>query len=422
MSNHIAIAAVTATLKMMIQAEVSKDPVVAGGKVTALPPDKARTNSGGNQVNLFLFRTSIDPAWRNMDPPGMRPGENGQPPLPLVLTYLITAYGDADDEILGHRLLGIAMGVLNDQPILSRQDIADIKAPDPAAGSDLDKQVESVRITPDPRSQDEISRMWTTFGTGYRLSVSYDAAVLLIDRTQAAIAPLPVLERGAGDTGPTATVTFPPQIDMVLPPGPWGAARPGDVVTLVGRNLAAASAIQVTGMRLAAPVSLQPQPGPDGALSLQIPDPASAPAGTPTLPAGTVALAPMFDAGIGAPVPGPQAPLALAPTITNNAQLKAKLDAQGNATVTVTCQPAVQPGQTVALVVGQQVVPGASPVAASNQLSFDLTGLTKKTTYALRLRVDSVDSIPLTGPPPVFTNPNDPEPMSFDPTQTLLTS
>ena len=181
MSNTAAIAAVTATLTNMIQSAVSADATVSSGTVTARPPDRARQGAAVNQVNLFLYRTSIDAAWRNQDPPGIRPGEVGQPPLPLVLSYLITAYGENDDEILAHRLLGIAMGVLNDRPLLSRAQIASAL---PAPGSDLENQVERVRITPDPRPQDEISRMWTTFGTGYRLSVSYDAAVVLIDSTR----------------------------------------------------------------------------------------------------------------------------------------------------------------------------------------------------------------------------------------------
>jgi hypothetical protein len=415
MSNHIAIAAVTTTLMTMIQSQVSVDPVVAGGKVTALAPDKARMSNTGNQVNLFLYRTSIDAAWRNMDPPGIRPGESGQPPLPLVLSYLVTAYGDTDDEILGHRLLGIAMSVLNDQPILSRSAISNIQNPE-ASGSGLDQQIELVRITPDPRPQDEISRMWTTFGTGYRLSVSYDAAVVLIDSTVAPTAPMPVLARGPGDTGPTASGTLPPQIDAVLPPGNQPSARPGETVSLIGRNLTMATGIRITGIRLAQPTVLNPQlDQATGVLTFQVPTPA-------TLPAGTVAVAAEYDAGAGSPIAGNAAPLALAPTITSTKALTAQLDASGDATLQVQCAPEVQPGQTVALIVGEQIVPGASPAAASSTLSFALTGLTKGTTYPLRLRIDSVDSIPTAGPAPVVDNPNQPAPLSFDPAQTLVTS
>ena len=215
MSNNAAIAAVTATLTNMIQAAVAADATVSSGTVTARPPDRARQGAAGNQVNLFLYRTSIDAAWRNQDPPAIRPGESGQPPLPLVLSYLITAYGEDDDEILAHRLLGIAMGVLNDRPVLSRSQIASAL---PAPGSDLQNQVERVRITPFPIPQDEISRMWTTFGTGYRLSVSYDAAVVLIDSTRPVAAATPVLMRGRQDTGPVAEGSPFPQIQLVLPP------------------------------------------------------------------------------------------------------------------------------------------------------------------------------------------------------------
>ena len=101
---------------MLFQA-VSGDADLAGTTVTTRPPDRARQDGGtGNQINLFLYRTSIDAAWRNQDLPGIRPGESGQPPLPLVLSYLMTAYGEDDDEILAHRLLGVGMQVLNDQP------------------------------------------------------------------------------------------------------------------------------------------------------------------------------------------------------------------------------------------------------------------------------------------------------------------
>ena len=61
---------------------------------------------------------------------------------------------------------------------------------------------------------DEISRLWATFSTGYRISASYDAAVVLIDNNQPVRAPLPVLARSAGDLGPLAGVA-----GGAVPPG-----------------------------------------------------------------------------------------------------------------------------------------------------------------------------------------------------------
>jgi hypothetical protein len=414
MSNHAAIAAVTATLTSMIQAGVSSDLTVSGGRVTARPPDRARQGAAGNQVNLFLYRTAIDAAWRNQDPPAIRPGESGQPPLPLVLSYLVTAYGDNDDEILGHRLLGIAMGVLNDRPVLSRKEISEV-----APGTGLDTQVERVRITPDPRPQDEISRMWATFGTGYRLSVSYDAAVVLIDSETPIVAPQPVLARGPGDrgpfvgapTGPLSSVTDLPQIDSVLAPNAGTAARPGDVVTLFGRNLEKVSAVQVTGMRVEKPVDLTPQTVTATAIELEIPK-------TKPLPAGTVAVAAVVVDKDGVRAESHAAPLALAPTIVTGAPLKAKLNAKGEATLKVKCAPPVQAGQTVALIVGRRLVPAAAATGTSSELSFALKDFTKGA-HTLRLRIDGVDSIPVEVPP-APPNADTPAPMSFDDSQKVV--
>ena len=130
----------------------------------------------------------------------------------MILSYLVTAYGEDDDEILAHRLLGIAMSVFNDRPLLSRSQIAQA-----LPGTGLESQVERVRIMIDPRPQDELPHVGD-INTGYRLSVSYDAAVVLIDSTNPVTASLPVLMRGRGDTGPAVAASLFPAITLVQPP------------------------------------------------------------------------------------------------------------------------------------------------------------------------------------------------------------
>jgi hypothetical protein len=416
MSNTAAIAAVTATLTNMIQTAISADATVGSGTVTARPPDRARQGAPVNQVNLFLYRTSIDAAWRNQDPSTIRPGESGQPPLPLVLSYLITAYGENDDEILAHRLLGIAMGVLNDRPVLSRAQIASAL---PAPGSDLQNQVERVRMTPDPRPQDEISRMWTTFNTGYRLSVSYDAAVVLIDSSRAVVAAPPVLARGRGDTGPAVAGSPFPQLQLAVPPNRQPAARPGDVLALMGSYLSSTTAVQVSHPLATAPLTLAPLSVTASQVTVQLPD-AQLPAGMATV-AATFAVAMDQANGAGPTTDSSNAvPVALAPTLVSSAPLTAKLAASGPTTVTVNCSPPVQPGQTAALLVGSSLVSSAPLQTASSQLSFDLQGFAAGT-YLLRLRIDAVDSIPVvTLPAP--ENADQPVPMQFDPNQQLVLS
>jgi hypothetical protein len=417
MSTNAAIAAVTATLTNMIQSAVSADATVSSAKVTAHAPDVARQGTTGNQVNLFLYRISIDAAWRNQDPPSIRPGEVGQPPLPLVLSYLITAYGENDDEILAHRLLGIAMSVLNDTPVLPRSQIASAL---PAPGSDLQYQVERVRMTPDPRPQDEISRMWTTFGTGYRLSVSYDASVVLIDSTRPVVAGMPVLMRGGQDTGPVVSGSPLPQIQLAVPPNLQPAAQPGDVLTLVGNYLGTVTGVLVTHPLAAQPLTLTPLSVTASQVTVQLPDPPSLPAGIGTVAATFEAVMDQTPGAAPMTVTSNAAPVALAPQLVSKGQLTAKLTKTGTATVTVNCSPAVQPQQTIALIVGTQLVSLPPVQAASTQLSFSLQNSTAGT-YLLRLRIDSVDSIPVvTAPAPI--NANQPTPMQFSANQQLVLS
>jgi hypothetical protein len=406
MSNDRAIAAVTSAVRTMIFAAVSADTTVAGTDVTARPPDRARQAVTGNQLNLFLYRTSIDAAWRNADPPTARPGELGQPPLPLVLSYLVTAYGENDDEVLSHRLLGIAMSVLNDRPLLSRADIAAL-----GIGSDLESQVERVRITPHPIPLDEISRMWATFATGYRISVSYDAAVVLIDSLRPTVAPLPVLTRGVGDAGPIVVGDVAPTVDLASPPNAQVSCRPGDTVTLTGRNLGAVTQVQLTGIRLTTPTLLTPLSVSATAVRAQIPD-------VPLIPAGSVTISALSGDPATAQLSSNPVPLLLAPAIVSKAPLKATLTG-GGTSVQVSCSPPVQPGQTVALLVGDTIVSGRVGVGGSparTTLPFQLTGMSAGT-YTLRLRIDGTDSIPLLAPSADGTVAQE-----FDPNQCLVLS
>ena len=117
MSNALAIAATTAALRSLLTRGLGIS------DVTIRPPDTARKGSS-NQVNLFLYQTSIDAAWRNQDMPRqVKPGETGQPPLPLCLYYLVTAFGEGDDEVKTQQLLGQAMSILHDHPLLGADEI-----------------------------------------------------------------------------------------------------------------------------------------------------------------------------------------------------------------------------------------------------------------------------------------------------------
>lgn len=170
MSNSLAIAAVTSTLRHLLDRGLNRE--IPGAKVTTRPPDKARGGDSGNQVNLFLYHTAPNAAWRNI-----KPGEADQPPLALNLYYILSAYGQNEDDPdpFSHRLLGEAMHILHNHPVL---DPVEIK--ESLDGSDLHKQAERVRVTLQPLSIEEISKLWTAFQTPYRISVAYEVSVVLI--------------------------------------------------------------------------------------------------------------------------------------------------------------------------------------------------------------------------------------------------
>lgn len=176
MSNSLAIAAVTTTLRNLISQGVAQE--LGSGIVTTQPPDKARENSdNGNQINVFLYHILPNASWRTMDLPNrVKPGQTGQPPLALNLYYIITFYGKDNDDILAHRLLGKAMHILNDYAVLNP---ADIKIS--LGESDLHNQVERVRITLQSMSLEDVSKLWTTFQTQYRISAAYEVSVVLIE-------------------------------------------------------------------------------------------------------------------------------------------------------------------------------------------------------------------------------------------------
>ena len=149
MSNPQAIAAVSATLQSLLLQGVTTDPDLADTTVTTLPLDKARDGNNANQLNLFLYQTLPNAAWRNQDMPRQSlPGETSMSPLALRLYYLLTSFGRGNDaaQPFTHHLLGKAMSILYDHSVLLP---ADIKAATAVSlpNSDLDRQVERVRVT-----------------------------------------------------------------------------------------------------------------------------------------------------------------------------------------------------------------------------------------------------------------------------------
>src|SRR5262245_28057074 len=108
MSAATALALVSESLRNLLIAEMSIGPHVAG---TGMPPDES---AGNRRVNLFLYKTAINAALRNLDW-RVKPGDSSRliaPPLSLNLSYMVTATAPNDavtGESTAQELLGDAM-------------------------------------------------------------------------------------------------------------------------------------------------------------------------------------------------------------------------------------------------------------------------------------------------------------------------
>ncbi|UQX88107.1 Pvc16 family protein [Jatrophihabitans telluris] len=397
MSDARAIEAVTETLRNLIDVGV-KD-VEAGAVAIARPPDRVADTNFDLQVNLFLYQTLLDPTLRNEPPVDAGAGESGEPALPLVLRYLVTAISRDGDDLGAHRMLGGALSALHDHPVLSRADLAAA-----APYSNVSQQIDRVRITWQSLEEKDIYSLWSVFQTPYRLSASFEARVVLIDSAQPGHTPLPVLRRGAQDQGPQARADTSSGLALIAaasPPNGKPAAVLGDAVTLLGANLGGNLAPNTPTVRLRHPMLSAPVDvtgagivaATDNAITFTVPDqPAAVPAGS-----WLVSVLPPAHAA-----PVASVPLLIGPQITSPLPVTIAA-APPRATVTLTCSPQVRRGQSVLLLLGDRAFAAEPVTVTTSTVSFRIDALAAGE-YRMRLRVDGVDSplVDLSSHPPVF--------------------
>jgi hypothetical protein len=142
-------------------------------------------DSAGAALILFLYRVVPNPSLRNRE--HRVPAPNPPPPtvvfqgsLPLDLYFLVTvgtAPNSSEETLL--RALGFAMQELQGNPDLTGPALAH----------------ETVRVTLEPLTTEEASRIWALFpNANYRTSVAYLATPVWIDPPQAEPAAGPVVQ------------------------------------------------------------------------------------------------------------------------------------------------------------------------------------------------------------------------------------
>jgi hypothetical protein len=409
MSNALALASVTAVLKDLLDNALVDHSVsgAVGGPVTvtALAPNRIKAGDDERtQLNLFLYHVTPNSGWRNEGLPSRngRGDRLSNPPLALDLFYLLSAYGKQAFEC--EILLGYAMQMLHETPVLSRDAIRKtLTPPSPVGGgilppalgalaaSDLAEQVEQIKLSPQPMSTEEMSKMWSAFQANYRPSAVYQASVVLIESTRPSKAPLPVLTRGVNDKGvavrPEITPSFPGLVS-VLPPNRQSGVRLGEVLSIKGHNLDGDQvSLRFTHPPLTSPIELAPLPQRTATeLSVQLPDePANWPAGFYTV-AATVRRTGEPDRTTN------ELAFALAPRITTALPISVARDAQGKATLSLTCSPQVLPGQRASLVLGEREILAQPRTSKTSQLQFVNPAASVGEQF-VRLRVDGVESL-----------------------------
>lgn len=430
MSSALAIAGVTAVLRDLLNDGLINHNVagVIGSsvKVSVVPPDQVVPANGSeaSQLNLFLHQVTPNLGWRNEGLPS-RDATGRQrlanPPLALDLHYLLTAYsgGDLHAEIL----LGYAMQLLHENPVLTRQAISTALSPSPDVGvtlppalraladSGLENQIEQIKITPQYFNLEEISKLWTATQSHFRPTCAYMASVVLIESTRMVRAPLPVLTRGQVDPlthRDRGVVVAPellpplPMLEAVAPPGGQPTARLGETINLIGHHLDGTGRnVLLINDRFEINHSIAAMgSGNSNLMQFSIPiAPASG------FPVGIWRVSgQVVRPGETAARETNQLAMTISPEITGLPVSVAR-DISGTAGFTLNFRPALQAGQRVVLVLGQQEYMPQAFVAPIASLDFVIPNAPVGAHLA-RLRIDGIDSpiIDRSATPPVFLN------------------
>jgi hypothetical protein len=426
-SSPLAIGAVSAVLRNLLDnGLINVGAPLAPVRVTAVAPDTIDLDDpdAPPSLNLFLYRTSRNQGWAEFGLPSY--DGNGSrltnPPLALNLHYLLTAYGSADFQ--AEILLGYAMHLLHERPVLDRAAIRTALDPSPLGASilppafqaltaaDLADQLEQITVTDEPMDTEEMSRLWSAVQSHYRPTTGYLVSVVLIEARTPSRTPLPVLSRGPIDpvtleergvvVEPSLLPPY-PTIERVAPPDEQPAARLGETVRLEGHHLDGTAAVARFAHRLLD----DPNEVVIGAVTdptaVDVPIPSGA-AAAQDWPAGvyTVTLSIVRpgevdprDSNVAAMLLAPEPTLPPA-SITRDATTQ-------NISVTLDVRPEVRPAQAASLTLGGDTGPAEPHATQTGTLSFEL-GQVPPGGQWIRLTVDGVESILIdrTVEPPAF--------------------
>lgn len=202
MSNHLAIATVTACLQRMLQASVQLD--IDGARVTTARPNNLGGGTPEKGINIYLYQTTHNHIWQKNSEVQMRRTRDmavKKSRTALDLHFMLSFYGN-EVELEPQRLLGSAVKTLSDRTLLKPETIQDTLADSTfsyLSESNLGEQVEEISFLPLDLSLEDLSKVWSVFfQTPYTLSIAYRASVIMIEGEEPATQPLPLRDRSIG--------------------------------------------------------------------------------------------------------------------------------------------------------------------------------------------------------------------------------
>jgi hypothetical protein len=204
MSNHLAIATVTATLQRILQERIQSD--LYGARVTTLRPINLGSGPSESGVNIFLYQVNPNPALNNIDVTPFRiKGNPSKRTSALDLFYLFSFYGN-DTDLEPQRLLGSTIRTMNDQRIVTAEMVNETLADSTFSflrDSNLAEQFQQINVLPVEMSLDDLSKTWSAFfQTPYILSIVYKIMVVVIESEEPWTRALPVRGRNLGGVTP----------------------------------------------------------------------------------------------------------------------------------------------------------------------------------------------------------------------------
>ncbi|MGG6296326.1 DUF4255 domain-containing protein [Leptolyngbya sp. AN02str] len=238
MSNHLAIATVTAALQRTLQASVQRD--VEGVRISTVAPHRVGQGIPETGINLFLYHITRNNALKSPDSTVAR-SRNKQSPWRhsvLELHYLLSFYGN-EAELEPQRLLGSTVRTFNDctslSPVLIQDTLSDSTFTFLGL-SNLANQVQELQIIPEDLSLEDLSKLWSVFvQTPYSLSIAYKVMAVVIDGEEPSQQALPVRDRPIHGISPFLSR---PQIDQVMAEGGrMQLILPDSTLLIQGRQL-----------------------------------------------------------------------------------------------------------------------------------------------------------------------------------------